>query len=510
MNSAAHNYGYDEPIKQEICNVDEEAAIIGTLLMNNDAFSIVAGVLEPRHFSEPLLGKVFEVIGDFIRQGKKALPATIKTYLEWEKQIGWIKDEFGKPLTLGKVVVRAMTEFSMPVVVLPQLVESTKAHYKRRVLARIGDKLIAAAYDVSLANDDPTAIGEDAISEISNALSEGDEIYGAVSFGSALDDALEDTNRAYSGKKAAGVTYRFKPVEKLIGPLTGGQLIIIGGATKQGKSALAGQLGVGAALDGFPVWQYSGELTAKEVVMRENSRETKISVKRQKRGKVTEADFETLVAYRNAHRNLPIFIQTNKLTLDQIEERIRFFVAKKGKGLVIIDHIGLIARAKGQERLENWAFGEVATSRLKEIALAMDIPIIACVQLKKNTFADYRPTINEKFFHQLLAKKPKYADLIGAVERDADHVLIPFRPVVFLKEHEPAEHSDLFPLWQDLVSQNEDKAKIYLALSRENHWPNQVETGWHGPTTTFVDLGGMNEPELIKREVIDNPMGLGF
>jgi len=35
-----------------------------------------------------------------------------------------------------------------------------------------------------------------------------------------------------------------------------------------------------------------------------------------------------------------------------------------------------------------------------------------------------------------------------------------------------------------------------------------VECGWHGSTTSFVDQGGMNEPELIKCEIIENPMGL--
>lgn len=497
--SALRKYDQDQ-YQPEICNVDGEGAIIGTILVNNDAFQLVAGMLQPAHFSQGVLGDVYQVMGDLIKQGKVAAPITIKPFLPWDKNID-------NETTVGKLVARACAQHSLPPSMLPQIAQMLVDLYKRRQIVAVAEDMIRTAQNVET-DSDPAKIGEKAITEISQALSDGDDIYGAVSFGSALDAALEDTSRAYSGKKASGVTFRFKPVDKLTGAFTGGQLIIIGGATKQGKSALAGQLGVGAALDGFPVWQYSGELTAKEVVMRENSRETKISVKRQKRGKVTEADYETLVAYRNAHRDLPIFIQTNKLTLDQLEERIRFFVAKKGKGLVIIDHIGLIARAKGQERLENWAFGEVATARLKEIALALDIPIIACVQLKKNTFTDYKPTISEKFFQQLLAKKPKYADLIGAVERDADHVLIPFRPVVFLKEHEPPEHSDIHPLWQDLVSQNEDKAKIYLALSRENHWPNQVETGWHGPTTTFIDLGGMNEPELIKREIIDNPMGL--
>jgi replicative DNA helicase len=251
-------------------------------------------------------------------------------------------------------------------------------------------------------------------------------------------------------------------------------------------------------------------MSAKELAMRENSRETQISVNRQKRGKLTENDFERLMNFRNANRDKQIFIQQKRLTLDQIEERIRYFVSKKGKGLAVIDHMGLIDRNKSETKLADWEFGQIVTARLKQIAREVDIPIIGCAQLKKNVFADYKPTVNEKFFHQLLAKKPRYSDLIGAIERDADHVLIPFRPVVFLKEHEPSKMSDLHEFWSDLVEQNEDKAKIFLALSRESQWPRDVECGWHGPTTTFVDLGGMNEPELIRQEIIENPLGLNL
>lgn len=499
--SAVRKIDYEQPA-HAICNYEAEGAVIGTLLLNNDAFPLIAGILQPVHFYDKFLAEIFGVITDVIKQGKVAQPVTIKPFLPWDRNID-------SETTVGRLVARCCAQHALPPAMLPQVAQMLVDLSKRRQIIAIAQDVIAEAQNVSTESD-PAQIGERAISEISSALSDGDDIYGAVSFGAALDDALEDTNRAYSGKRGTGIGYRFRPVEELIGPMCGGQLIILGGATKQGKSALAGQLAMGAAAEGFPVWFYSGEMSAKELAMRESSRETKVTVNRQKRGKVNESDFERLMNFRNANREKQIYIQQKRLTLDQIEERIRYFVSKKGKGLAVIDHMGLIDKNKDEKKLADWEFGQIVTARLKQIARETDIPIIGCAQLKKNTFTDYRPTINEKFFHQLLSKKPRYSDLIGAIERDADHVLIPFRPVVFLKEYEPSIHSDLHELWQDLVDQNEDKAKIFLALSRESQWPRDVECGWHGPTTTFVDLGGMNQPELIKREVIDNPMGLGF
>jgi len=497
--SALRKYDQDQ-YQPEICNVDGEGAIIGTILVNNDAFQLVAGMLQPAHFSQGVLGDVYQVMGDLIKQGKVAAPITIKPFLPWDKNID-------NDTTVGKLVARACAQHSLPPSMLPQIAQMLVDLYKRRQIVAVAEDMIKTAQNIET-DSDPAKIGEKAITEISQALSDGDDIYGAVSFGSALDDALDDTDRAYKGKKGTGISYRFRPVEELIGPMCGGQLIILGGATKQGKSALAGQLAMGAASEGNAVWFYSGEMSAKELAMRESSRETNVTVNRQKRGKVTENDFERLMSFRNANKDKQIYIQQKRLTLDQIEERVRYFVSKKGKGLVVIDHMGLIDRDKNEKKLADWEFGQIVTARLKQIARDLDIPIIGCAQLKKNVFADYKPTINEKFFHGLLAKKPRYSDLIGAIERDADHVLIPFRPVVFLKEHEPSKMSDLHEFWSDLVEQNEDKAKIFLALSRESQWPRDVECGWHGSTTSFVDQGGMNEPELIKCEIIENPMGL--
>jgi len=509
MNAQRKPQYNDQDVQKPICDIDTEGSIIGTILIHNDAFQMIAGELEPEHFYEPFLGRIFKVMGELIKQGKIAAPITIKPFIPWDDQVPNAYDDEGRPVTVGKMVARAAAILSMPPASILQRAQTIKNMWKLRTMVSNAQSLIDACYAMDV-DTSPNDIGESAISKINGILSSGSEVYGAVSFGAALDEALDDTDRAYRGKKGTGVSYRFRPVEELIGPMCGGQLIILGGATKQGKSALAGQLAMGAASEGYPVWFYSGEMSAKELAMRENSRETNVTVNRQKRGKVTENDFERLMSYRDTNRDKPIYIQQKKLTLEQIEERLRHFVSKKGKGLAFIDHMGLIDRGKGQEKLADWEFGQIVTAKLKQIARDLDIPIVGCAQLKKNVFADYKPTVNEKFFHSLLAKKPRYSDLIGAIERDADHVLIPFRPVVFLKEHEPSKMSDLHELWQDLVEQNEDKAKIFLALSRESQWPRDVECGWHGPTTSFVDQGGMNEPELIKREVLENPMGLGL
>src|SRR5947199_5027488 len=62
-------------------NIEAEQALLGALLVNNEAFYRVSDFLEPGHFFEPLHQKLFELAGSLIRAGKVATPVTLKTFL---------------------------------------------------------------------------------------------------------------------------------------------------------------------------------------------------------------------------------------------------------------------------------------------------------------------------------------------------------------------------------------------------------------------------------------------
>jgi replicative DNA helicase len=488
----------DFQIPADICNIEVEQSLLGTLFLANDALLHIKDFLLPEHFFEPLHRDVFEVICEMVRAGKVATPITVKTFLP-ETYKGLRVD--GEPATVMAYLARVMTAAS-PASLLTNA-ELIRDMAKRRKLVSIAQTMLSAAQNIEV-DCDPNELAEKAIGSLSDAMSDNDGIYGAISFGEALDDALAVTNAAYGGKRASGLAHGFTPLDKLIGALSPGQLIILGGATKQGKSALAGQIAMGIASAGHPVWFYSGEMTPTELAMRESSRETKVPVSRQKRGKVVEADFERLVQFRKEHGDAPIFIQQKRLTIEGIVERAKLFVRRKGTGVIIVDHIGLVDRERSQKSMAEWEFGQEVTLQLKKLAGDIKCPVIGCAQLKKNTFAERGP-ITEKFLHQIVARRPRYADLIGAMERDADHVIMPFRPVVFLKEHEPPVHSDLHLKWAEMVAEHERKAKIVLALSRESQWPRDVDCGWDGSTTTFYETGGENEREATS--AVPDPMG---
>jgi len=61
-------------------SIEAEQALLGAMLINNDAFHRVADFLKTNHFSEPLHGSIFEVISELIRSNKVANPARLAEF----------------------------------------------------------------------------------------------------------------------------------------------------------------------------------------------------------------------------------------------------------------------------------------------------------------------------------------------------------------------------------------------------------------------------------------------
>ncbi len=58
-------------------NIEAEQALLGAILVNNDAYYRVSDFLKPIHFNEPLHRKIYELAGDTIRMGKIATTGSL-------------------------------------------------------------------------------------------------------------------------------------------------------------------------------------------------------------------------------------------------------------------------------------------------------------------------------------------------------------------------------------------------------------------------------------------------
>src|SRR5579862_7399117 len=83
-------------------NVEAEQALLGAILVNNEAFYRVSDFLHPEHFYDPLHRKIYEIAASLVRGGKIATPITLKTFLGPDQDIGG--------LTVSQYLTRLATE----------------------------------------------------------------------------------------------------------------------------------------------------------------------------------------------------------------------------------------------------------------------------------------------------------------------------------------------------------------------------------------------------------------
>src|SRR6185295_20367314 len=66
--------------RQNPFDIEAEQALLGAILVNNDAFERVSSFLEPEHFHEPMHQRVFEALSRVIRKGQLASPVTLRPH----------------------------------------------------------------------------------------------------------------------------------------------------------------------------------------------------------------------------------------------------------------------------------------------------------------------------------------------------------------------------------------------------------------------------------------------
>src|ERR1700680_3545707 len=119
-------------------NIELEQALLGAILVNNEAFYRVSDFLEPRHFFEPIHQKVFEITASLVRVGKTATPITLKTFLPPDIDVAG--------LTVSQYLARLAAE-ATTVINASDYGRTIYDLSLRRALIGIGEEMVNAAYD---------------------------------------------------------------------------------------------------------------------------------------------------------------------------------------------------------------------------------------------------------------------------------------------------------------------------------------------------------------------------
>ena len=119
-------------------NIELEQALLGAILVNNEAFYRVSDFLEPRHFFEPIHQKLFEIAASLVRVGKTATPVTLKTFLPADIDIA------------GLSVAQYLARLAAEATTVINAADYGRTIYDlaiRRSLIGIGEDIVNSAYD---------------------------------------------------------------------------------------------------------------------------------------------------------------------------------------------------------------------------------------------------------------------------------------------------------------------------------------------------------------------------
>jgi replicative DNA helicase len=449
-------------------NVDAEQALLGAILLNNDAFYRVSDFLEPTHFYEPVHRDIYEVAGKIIRAGKSADPTTIKTHLPEQ-----LLPDVTMAQYLAKLAAEATTVLNAAD--YGQAIYDTAI---RRNLILVGEDMVATAYDGSDVEMTPNKQIEKVEGELFQLAEKGRYDGGFQNFSSALSASIQMAGEAYQRDGGlSGVSTGLDDMDRQMGGLQRSDLIILAGRPAMGKTSLVTNIAFNIAkayrseveadghiktTNGGIVGFFSLEMSSEQLATRILAEQAEISSSDIRRGRIHDSQFSKLVDVSNMMSKLPLYIDdTGGISVAQLAARARRLKRQKGLDCLIVDYLQLLSgssKSSSQNRVQELT--EITTT-LKALAKELEIPVIALSQLSRQVEARDD-------------KHPQLADLreSGSIEQDADVVMFVYREEYYLKNKEPKEGTPEHMTWQGEMEKVHGKAEVIIAKQR------------HGPTGT--------------------------
>jgi replicative DNA helicase len=465
-------------------NIEAEQALLGAILVNNEAFYRVSDFLEPRHFFEPIHQKIYELSRDLIRAGKIATPVTLKTFLDANVDIGGI--------TVSQYLARLAAE-ATTIINAEDYGRTIYDLAVRRQLIIVGEEMVNVAFDapVDLSPRDQIEEAERRLYELAET---GRYDGGFQRFANALTTAVDMAAKAFQRDgKLSGIATGLDDLDRIMGGLQQSDLLILAGRPGMGKTALATNIAYNVAkawrgevradghtetANGGIVGFFSLEMSAEQLATRIIAEQTGIPSNQIRRGGITEADFEKIKDHSIELQGLPLYVdETGGLSIAQLAARARRLKRQRGLDLMVIDYLQLLqgsTRRSSENRVQE--ITEI-TTKLKALAKELNVPILALSQLSRQV--ESRDD-----------KRPQLSDLreSGSIEQDADVVMFVYREEYYHLMRKPLESNrEKFAEW--LAESDQVHGKAEIILGKQRHGPTgTVELQFDAQVTRFSSL----------------------
>jgi replicative DNA helicase len=427
-----NTYGHLQPQAVEL-----EKAVLGALMVDKDAYSIVCEILRPESFYEPRNQMIYSAVQKLSIEEK---PVDILTVTEELSRMGTL-EEVGGPMYITELSGRVAT--------------SAHVEYHARIIAQkfLARQLISFAGGVETKAYDETKDTDELMQEAEGelfALSQKNMKKDYTQIDPVLGEAMDMLKKAAAQKGGlSGLTSGFYKLDDMTSGWQNSDLIIVAARPAMGKTAFALSMAKNMAVDnGIPVALFSLEMSNVQLVNRLIVNTCDIPGNKIKSGQLDPNDWKRLDARIKLLMGAPMYVDdTPSLSVFELRTKARRLVREHGIKMIMIDYLQLM-NASGTKFGSRQEEVSTISRSLKGLAKELNIPIIALSQLNRG--------VEQRDGE---GKKPQLSDLreSGAIEQDADMVLFIHRPEYY-RIYQDGNGNDLHGMAQIIIAKHRNGA----------------------------------------------------
>lgn len=383
-----------------------ELAVVGGILLDNDALLEARLVVEASDFYDSTIQTIFKACCELSEAGSGIDLVTLSNQLKKHSGANWVTaliDCTAPTSAHTKNYAQIVKRYSL----------ARTAHNTAQDINKGISQVIAEGADLSAAQELLANAGR-VIMEAENSLRQTGP--------RKLDIIVGDTIRNMSDAcetpdGVTGVATPLQTLNKLTGGLHAGQLTLIGARPRIGKSALALDMALYAATRGVPVLFQSLEMSEQDLGLRAVCQSARVNILAARLGHIHKDEWPPLWTANNKLCDLPLYIDdTARLTFAEIRAQAYLYKRQFDIGVMFVDYLQLIYGSEAaQARSREQEIAEISRG-MKDLSKELSIPIVCLVQLNRKV--DEQPE-----------GKPLLSNLreSGSLEQDADNVLFLYR-----------------------------------------------------------------------------------
>ena len=427
------DYGHLQPQATEL-----EEAVLGALMIEKDAYSLVSEILKPESFYEHRHQLLYKAIQTLAIQQK---PVDILTVAEQLRSTAEL-DEVGGPVYITQLAGKVNS--------------SAHIEYHARIIAQkfLARELITFTSEVQTKAFDSTQDVEDLMQEAEGKLftiSQQNMKKDYTQINPVIKQAYEQLKIAASRDSGlSGLSTGFYDLDKYTSGWQKSDLVIIAARPAMGKTAFVLSMAKNIAVNNRePVALFSLEMSNVQLVNRLITNVCEIPGEKIKSGQLAPYEWGQLDSNITSLFDAPLYVDdTPSLSIFELRTKARRLVREHGVKLIIIDYLQLM-NASGASFGSRQEEVSTISRSLKGLAKELDIPIIALSQLNRGV--ESREGIE--------GKRPQLSDLreSGAIEQDADIVCFIHRPEYY-KIFQDEKGNDLHGVAEIIIAKHRNGA----------------------------------------------------